>query len=105
MGAVVCVSVPAPRKVECSDQPPVWNLSLARVWFVPSVQLAASEALVPAVSKPGFNTRLPPETGVFVTIGVLVLVGVFVGTIAVFVGVTVGPLRPTSAMSSNQISP
>jgi hypothetical protein len=52
IGAVVRVFVPVLRKVEWSDQPPAWNLSLARTWFVPSVQLAASAALVPAISKP-----------------------------------------------------
>ncbi len=101
--------VPVPRKVECNAQPPVWNLSLARAWFVPSVQLAASAALVPAVSKPGFKTRLPTD-GVFVAVGVGVLVGVFVGTMGVFVGVLVGvfvtlPPGPASEISSNQISP
>src|SRR5512141_1764755 len=92
MGAVVYVSVPVLRYVECSDQPPVWNLSLARAWFVPSVQLAASAALLPAVSKPGFRTRLPFTNGVFVIVGVGVLVGVFVGPAGVFVrvGVRVG---------------
>jgi hypothetical protein len=73
---VVRVAVPVPRYVECSDQLPVWNLSLARTWFVPSVQLAASAALLPAISKPGFNTRLPPADGV------LVMVGVGVGVVA-----------------------
>src|SRR5512143_80758 len=101
MGTVVCVSVPAPRKVEWSAQPPLWNLSLARVWFVPSVQFAASDALVPAVSKPGFSTRLP-GCGVFVIVGVGVLVGVFVGVLVV--GVT-GGMPPAKEISSNQMSP
>ncbi len=83
IGTEVRVSVPAPRKVEWSAQLPEWNLSLARLWFDPSVQLAASATVAPAVSKPGFNTRLLP--------GALVRVGVFVGmAVAVFVGVLVG---------------
>ncbi len=107
IGAEVFVLVPVPRYVECSDQPPLWNLSLARVWFVPSVQFAASAAPpVPAVSKPGFSTRLP-LTGVFVMVGVGVLVGVLVGTmdVCVAVGVFVTGTAPTSEISSNQMSP
>jgi hypothetical protein len=62
--------------VECSDQLPVWNLSLARIWFTPSVQLAASAVPpVPWPSKPGFNTRLLPDVGVFVCVAVGVKVG------------------------------
>ncbi len=78
IGAAVRVSVPAPRKVECSDQPPVWNLSLRRVWLVPSVQSAASAALFPCASEArvqkemlisqaanGAKTLLPREIIIF----------------------------------------
>src|SRR5512138_2983846 len=109
MGAVVRVSVPAPLYVECRAQPPAWNLSLARVWFAPSLQLAASAALVPAVSKPGLSTTLPLGTGVLVMVGVGVREGVGV-RVGVFVtGVLVGGVTVTpegaSEISSNQMSP
>src|SRR5512143_902037 len=80
--------MPTPWNAECSAQPPAWNLSLARAWFVPSVQLAASAALLPCTSKPGFNTRL--------LLGMGVLVCVAAG------GVIAGL---DNEMSSNKISP
>src|SRR5688572_24030591 len=106
-------------KEDLSDQLPVLNLSLARAWLAPSVQLAASAALPPAISKDGFCTALPEGAGVLVGVfvaamGVLVgvfvgaaevFVGVFVGPTGVFVGVLVGLAPPSSDISSNHMSP
>ena len=58
MIAEVRVLVPVPVKVDLSDQPPEWNRSLLRAWLVPSVQPAASDASVPAISKDGLATPL-----------------------------------------------
>src|ERR1051325_4299012 len=102
MDTVCRVSVPAPRNVDLSDHAPVLNLSLARAWFAPSVQFAASPAV--PLSKPGFSTWLPGPVGVLVG-PVGVLVRVLVGGTGVFVRVLVGPAPESSEMSSNQMSP
>src|SRR5689334_24627489 len=64
MDTVCRVSVPVLRNVDLSDHAPVLNLSLARAWLGPSVQLAASAAPpVPAVSNAGFWMTLAAGAG------------------------------------------
>jgi hypothetical protein len=84
IAVVTFVAVPVPRYVDLSAHPPVLTLSLARVWFDPSVQLSAF--VVVPLSKPGFRTRFELGGEVFVGVGVFIGVGVFVG-VDVFVGV------------------